>query len=616
MLNSLPVRQDGYLVDGFGAELVVVSSGGWPSPPTLTAGADYPPSSVVDDVATWSLTPTEAAAVKASAGNSVAAAYVVTVGAGDAKRPVCTGELKFAKRGQGRSSTVGPVTVVIGPPGAAGVQQATLDAAIASLSSTYDARSPLGAVRYVDGTAGSDANDGRSWGKAKATVAAGVSSLAGAGTVCVRAGYYLSTTTIPIAYNTTIVGDSVRTTTLAMGNSANCNMFEVATTVVGFNVRSMDLYGNKAHNTAGSGIVYLDEAGVTYRGTGRLQDINAHDFAVDGIYLGRMRSAGYLTNVAAGSNGRHGIHCSDDSQDSLILSPDLGTNAGAGLYLNGSNNTLTGGTIYGSDNLIIEDTRTSKFLCTGTVLEASNYDAVVINTDAGDDVNIHSYTGITMGRVGLLAPATSAAFKSATLGRLSVSGHIYKKAADTSPAYIFDLPATAVINDSGLVVQPGGFTVALSKNSSTDSSVIRLDNMSTLGSTASASHLGSLLPCLLLDATTVEYACAQVVLPRAWNSFEVTAEVANAGAGAGSHCLRLAYVILTAGDTVTGATTGSTITTVAAAQNVLQRVTLATGIANSPGKTVSLRVDRRAADAGDTLANDIGISAIIVRRTS
>jgi len=287
---------------------------------------------------------------------------------------------------------------------------------------------------------------------------------AAGGSVFFPSGYYVINGSISITKNVTIFGAGEESTTLGLDNGSNVDMFTVATPVVGFNLRSIKLFGNKTNNTAGSGVRFADDPGQNYLGSGRLSQVIFDSFAENGVVLGRHRSTAYLDNIVSGNNAGYGIYLGDDAQDTLILSPNLGKNGLAGLYVNGSNNTVTGGTIYGGPNLIVEGARASKFLCTGTVLEGSDADAIVISTSSSDEVNTHQFIGVTMGHIGVGSPGTSAVIKSATAARVVISGHLYKQAADTAPAYVFDVPAACIVQVAGFAVQTGAFAAKFSKN--------------------------------------------------------------------------------------------------------------------------------------------------------
>lgn len=113
MLNSLPAREDGWLIEDEGASLAVTADGSWPSTPTLTiADTPYTPT-ITGSIALWTLTLAQVAALLAGGVEQVR--YAVTLGTGDAKRTVCWG---FLIRGhRGLQSPAMAVRVVIGPPG-------------------------------------------------------------------------------------------------------------------------------------------------------------------------------------------------------------------------------------------------------------------------------------------------------------------------------------------------------------------------------------------------------------------------------------------------------------------------------------------------------------------
>jgi hypothetical protein len=120
-------------------------------------------------------------------------------------------------------------------------------------------------------------------------------------------------------------------------------------------------------------------------------------------------------------------------------------------------------------------------------------------------------------------------------------------------------------------------------------------------------------PVWLLDAATQEGAGGAIELPSDWATVNVFAWWENAGAGAGDVVLFGADVAWTDGGTSTG-TNGAGVTATAAAQNVPKRTQLLTGISTTNRKAWA--VYRSAANAGDTLANDIAVLALEIVKAS
>jgi hypothetical protein len=427
--------------------------------------------------------------------------------------------------------------------------------------------------------------------------------------------------TIDIASPVRLVGVSCRRSIIALADGANCNLFEVATTVTGFELENIGLEGNSANNTSGSGIVFLAETTpATYRGTGRCSSLRITDFADDGLFCGEQRHAGAWTDLISGGNGRYGVNL-DQCQDHQFTAPNIGTNTDAGFNINGSNNVITGGSVYGGTNLVILGAEASKTLFSGTVLEASQQHAVVINIDAADDVSTPVFAGCSIGRIGLAGASTYRAFYSATAKRLQVSGHIYKRTADTAPTYLFDVPATCRVNVGSLLVQPGAFTTALSVNGTDAFEAgewapvgFSASQFSVVGTTATVTHISGILPIISFPAATNSSAGINVDVPRSWATFAVYIKGVNFSSGSGNTAFRLTWEFTAAGGTLgSPASSGSTITA-AGAQNVEQTIQIGTAVTNVPGSEFHLRVDRRS--ASDTLANAWAMtSALLVRLT-
>lgn len=119
-VNSAPVYDSGYLIRGEGREILVTALEAWPSSPTLHIGTpevfeDYTPATVDGADALWSLSIAEVALYT---GDS-SVGFWVTVGSGETLRSLVAGTLWVIDEGSGdHQEMVGPIRVVVGPPGA------------------------------------------------------------------------------------------------------------------------------------------------------------------------------------------------------------------------------------------------------------------------------------------------------------------------------------------------------------------------------------------------------------------------------------------------------------------------------------------------------------------
>jgi hypothetical protein len=120
-----------------------------------------------------------------------------------------------------------------------------------------------------------------------------------------------------------------------------------------------------------------------------------------------------------------------------------------------------------------------------------------------------------------------------------------------------------------------------------------------------------------MDPASNESVGCVVRVPSHWKTFDVIAQGAASGTNAGDVVLRLTYSARSLGDSVNaGISSTSLATLTAGAQYILQEQVVATNLTALPTGYHMLRLDRRAADAGDTLADDYAITGLILRRAS
>lgn len=140
----------------------------------------------------------------------------------------------------------------------------------------------------------------------------------------------------------------------------------------------------------------------------------------------------------------------------------------------------------------------------------------------------------------------------------------------------------------------------------------------TVGAGAMGSIIGSpalsnpatTTPGWLLDATSAESVGGLVELPSSWGAYTVELVWLNGSASTGNVVWQYAHRTLADGGTAATATQETAVTVAApTAANGVKKTTLATALAVTE-RIVGFRIDREAADAGDTLANDATILAV------
>jgi hypothetical protein len=128
-------------------------------------------------------------------------------------------------------------------------------------------------------------------------------------------------------------------------------------------------------------------------------------------------------------------------------------------------------------------------------------------------------------------------------------------------------------------------------------------------------NVGSQAGVLLMDgAGATEAGAFTFVVADNWLTMAIDIHWANAGAGAGDVRWTVGHLVAAdAGDFSTAATNVSTTVT-AAAQNIKKVSTLATGISLTTARAGTIVLTRTSGDAADTLANDVGVVGISLRR--
>jgi lysophospholipase L1-like esterase len=115
------------------------------------------------------------------------------------------------------------------------------------------------------------------------------------------------------------------------------------------------------------------------------------------------------------------------------------------------------------------------------------------------------------------------------------------------------------------------------------------------------------------DTQQVVVGCQQ--LPPSWRAVDVDVLWFNNGAGTGAVRWRVDVGSLAAGGSANPANTQFFSTQTAAAQNVLQRFTIASGVAVDPSQLYRFLAIRVAADAADTLTNTSGFVGFVIKKS-
>lgn len=119
----------------------------------------------------------------------------------------------------------------------------------------------------------------------------------------------------------------------------------------------------------------------------------------------------------------------------------------------------------------------------------------------------------------------------------------------------------------------------------------------------------------LYDTTANDAVGCLLKLPSEWVTYAVDFWWANAGAGTGNVAFRFDRLAVAAGATLVQLPAGSASYVAAAAQNVLTVSTVATALtAPASGELLSMLAMRIGSDANDTLANDVILFGVNLRK--
>jgi hypothetical protein len=121
----------------------------------------------------------------------------------------------------------------------------------------------------------------------------------------------------------------------------------------------------------------------------------------------------------------------------------------------------------------------------------------------------------------------------------------------------------------------------------------------------------------LLDAASSENLTGQLLIPPAWATVDVALWWTNAGTGSGDVKYHLITNVAFNAETLGGTNViTSPVATAAPAQNVAKLDLLASGLAVTAERLFGFRLQRTGENAGDSLANDVGVLAVEIRRAS
>lgn len=139
-----------------------------------------------------------------------------------------------------------------------------------------------------------------------------------------------------------------------------------------------------------------------------------------------------------------------------------------------------------------------------------------------------------------------------------------------------------------------------------------VQNSPTLAATSDGRH-----PKWLLDASTNEAVGGIIWIPSTWTTFHVDAYWTNVGAGSGDIVANVVLATVYDTDDLTlGDVSSGDLTITAPAQDIVKVTRFHTGHTRGSEGLYHARMQRKAADAADSLANDMGLLAIVLTKAS
>lgn len=458
-----------------------------------------------------------------------------------------------------------------------------------------------------------------------------------------RDGWYIVNEALQVTGDVTIRGEGFHST-VALENGSNCDLFQVGWQVQRFDMHDMTLDGNRANNTAGTGVHFQDGWEGAYLGTGKLINCTIQHFFSNGIRCGTQRSTLVCDNLVSGGNGGYGIALHYASLDARISNVDFGENDLGAVYVDGSNHVFTGGQMYGTyqyigfnpanhkgKNIIVCGPNAGIVMFHDMVIEGAGEDLIVDNVATWDAYGIAQFTDCKMGRWGQSTPFpentnTPNSFKLyKASGRRSVqiSGIVYRDPADGNrrSTALIEAPATTQVNVAGLILQPDvveQWSVnGYDKWTGLGPTVVRVPSTEFVSpdATASQATIGWATPTLNLpDGSTTPVGVATVAIPDDWVAFHVDLLGANITSATGDVKLGVQTGFVPEVGSVMTAVTAADVTIAAGASQVSQKTRVATDVTRGTG-LLKLAVFRDASAAADTLTNSYGVYAVVLTRS-
>lgn len=145
---------------------------------------------------------------------------------------------------------------------------------------------------------------------------------------------------------------------------------------------------------------------------------------------------------------------------------------------------------------------------------------------------------------------------------------------------------------------------------------LQASRFSLVTGTPSLGNANSNTPWYQMDSTTIEAVATTVEIPSGWATAKVELIWSNNSASVGDVVWRLNSLSAGDGESVETAASSGDVTAAAPTQYIRKTTQLAAALAVTPGETLLIRVQRRASDVADTLANDACILGVRLTKAS